>query len=288
MIKVCMLLIAVAVLAPDTLRGQIEQIARSAQGRVGAAVMVLETGKAIDFAGDQHFPMQSVYKLPIGMAVLHAVERGLLSLEQQVRVEPDDLVPTKLHSPLREKYPQGGVEVSVRQLLQYMVSQSDGTACDMLLRVIGGPAQVTSYLRGLDIQGIIVATSEKEMAQDEMVQYRNWATPKAVVELLAALQAGRGLSAASRTLLMQLMTETSTGPQRIKGLLSPTTTVAHKTGTSGTVKGLTRATNDVGLITLPDGKHLAIAVFVADSKANQAMRERVIAKIARAAWDWGR
>ena len=78
-----------------------------------------------------------------------------------------------------------------------------------------------------------------------------------------------------------------TGPRRIKGLLSPTTTVAHKTGTSGTVNGLTRATNDVGLITLPDGKHLAVAVFVADSKANQAIRERVIAKIARAAWDWG-
>src|SRR6185436_1171653 len=117
---------------------------------------------------------------------------------------------------------------------------------------------------------------------------RNWATPKAVVELLSALQAGRGLSAASRTLLMQLMTETPTGPRRIKGLLSPTTTVAHKTGTSGTVKGLTRATNDVGLITLPDGKHLAVAVFVADSKANQGIREDAVAKIARAAWDWGK
>lgn len=276
-----------ALLMPDGLRGRVEEISRSANGRVGAAVMTLETGESVDFSGDQRFPMQSVYKLPIGMAALHDVDRGLLSLERKVRVEAGDLVPSGLHSPIRDKYPKGGVELSLRELLRYMVAESDGTACDVLLRLIGGPDRVTGYLRGLGVKGIVVATSEKEMARDEMTQYRNWATPKAVVELLQSLHQGRGLSGSSRALLLKLMTETPTGPRRIKGLLPAGTVVAHKTGTSNTRNGLTRATNDVGLITLPDGRHLAVAVFVSDSRADGETREGIIAKIARAAWDWG-
>ncbi len=61
--------------------------------------------------------------------------------------------------------------------------------------------------------------------------------------------------------------------------------MAHKTGTSPTVNGVTVATNDVGLVTLPNGRHLAISVFVLDSGANNAVREKVILKVAKAAWD---
>jgi beta-lactamase class A len=81
------------------------------------------------------------------------------------------------------------------------------------------------------------------------------------------------------------MTQTPTGLQRIKGLLPDGAVVAHKTGTSLTVDGVTAATNDVGLVTLPNGRHLAISVFVSDSRANKAVREEVIAKVAKAAWD---
>jgi beta-lactamase class A len=119
-----------------------------------------------------------------------------------------------------------------------------------------------------------------------MVQYRNWATPSAITHLLRELQIGKVLSSSSRQLLFIWMTQTPTGPRRIKGLLPNGVVVAHKTGTSNTVKGLTRATNDVGLITLPNGQHLAVAVFVMDSKANVAVRERVIARIAKAGWDF--
>ena len=82
------------------------------------------------------------------------------------------------------------------------------------------------------------------------------------------------------------MTETGTGAHRIKGMLPADAVVAHKTGTSGTAAGVTAATNDVGIVTLPDGRHLAIAVFVSDSTADEAAREGVIAKAARAAWDY--
>jgi beta-lactamase class A len=123
------------------------------------------------------------------------------------------------------------------------------------------------------------------LAKEQSVQYRNSATPDAALALLRALHSGPAVSAKSRALLLQHMTETKTGPDRIKGELPPGTVVAHKTGTSNTVQGITAATNDIGIIRLPDGRHLAIAVFVSDAKTDQATREAVIARLARAAWD---
>jgi beta-lactamase class A len=269
---------------PEQLRARMEEAARATGGPVGAAAVIIEGGGVVSFNGAQRFPMQSVYKLPIGMAVLRAVDEGRLSLLQKINVRPEDLV-EHLHSPLRDQNPRG-VVLTIRELLRFMISESDGTASDVLLGIAGGPEKVNAYLRGLGVEGVMVATTERAMAQgDEQVQYRNWATPESMLTLLRALQEGRGLSRASRRLLLELMLKSTPGPRRIKGLLPAGTPVAHKTGTSGTAEGVTRATNDVGLVTLPDGRHMALAVFVSDTKAGADVREGVIAKIARAAWD---
>lgn len=266
------------------LRNRIEQSASNAKGRVGVAATVLETGESIALNPEDHFPMQSVYKFPIGMAALRQVDMGKITLAQRVPVEKTDFVRQGQHSPLRDQNPNG-TEASVGELLRLMVSESDGTACDVLLRVIGGAKTVDDYLNELEVKEIMVVNTEKEIGQDWETQYRNWATPQAMVALLRALHERRGLSAQSRELLLKLMIETPTGAQRLKGMLPEGTVVAHKTGTSGNLKGVTAATNDVGLVTLPDGRHLAIAVFVADSPADSATREKVIAEIARAIFD---
>lgn len=270
--------------SPARLRAEMAGIAQATQGPVGAAVLIVEGGSVVALHGEQHLPMQSVYKLPIGMAVLHRVDLGMLRLDQRVRIGANDLAPPSRYSPIADKYPNG-TQMTVSELLDAMMGLSDCTASDVLLKLVGGPGRVTAYLRGLGVQNIVVATSEKAMAQNEQVQYRNWATPDAMVSLLRALQQGKGLSASSRRRLLGLMAVSKTGPHRIKGMLPVGTVVAHKTGASGTVGGLTRATNDAGLVTLPDGRHLAIAVFVSDTKADAATRDAVIAKIARAAWD---
>lgn len=270
----------------NQLREQIEKIAGSARGRVGAAVVVVETGESVvALNADQRFPMQSVYKLPIGMVVLRQVDIGAVKLEQMVRVEKSDFISKRQHSPIRDKNPLGG-EMSVRDLLRFMVSESDGTASDVLMRLVGGAEFVMKELRSLGVSGVIVVNSEKELGGNQSLQYQNWAHPDSVIVLLRALQEGRGLSADSRALLLRLMAESTPGAKRIKGRLPAGTVVAHKTGTSGTENGMTAATNDVGLVTLPDGRHLAVAVFVSDSPAGVVVREDVIAQIARAAWDW--
>ena len=253
----------------------LQQIAVEAQGHVGVSARLIETGETFGLNEREHFPMQSVYKLPIAMAVMHA----RLPLDKPVRITKADLVPPALHSPIRDAHPQGDFDMPLREVLRFAIAESDGTASDVLLRLIGGPDRVTAYLRELGIQDLVVATTELEMSREEHVQYRNWSTPDAMVQLLMKL------SPQHDALLMKWLIESTPGPKRIKGLLPAGTVVAHKTGTSLTDKGLTRATNDVGLVTLPDGRHLAIAVFVSDSKADTATREAVIAKAARAAWD---
>lgn len=267
----------------NELRDRIEQISQTAQGQVGVTATVLETGESVTLNGDQRFPMQSVYKFPIAMAVLAQVDQGNLQLDQRIRIEAGDIVQD---SRILDENSQE-MEFSLAELLQYMVSESDSTACDALLRLIGGPQRVTEYLRNLGVNDVVVANTENEIqfGQDAALQYRNYATPDAAVNLLRTFHEGRGLSASSQALLRQWMVETATSPNRIKGLLPEGTVVAHKTGTSATVDGMTAATNDVGIVSLPNGQHLAIAVFVSDSTANNTIREEVIAKVARAAWD---
>lgn len=250
------------------------------------AVEFLETKESVASNGQERFPIQSVCKLPIGMAVLHQVDEGALKSEQIISVTTNDFVPKTVHSPIRDAHPSGA-ELTVSNLLRQMISESDGTVCDVLLRLINWPPAVVRYLCGLGMTNVVVAITEKEMGQDEVAQYRNWATPQGLNALLRALYQRKGLSVSSRELLFQFLTETSTGCQCIRELLSAGTRVAHKTGGSRTMDGLTRATNDAGVVALPDGRHRATAVFVSDSTADEAMRDAVIAEISRAAWVTG-
>jgi beta-lactamase class A len=266
-----LLLLFLFMAAPPAL----EQIAAPAHGHVGVAIQLIETGESFNLHGGEHFPMQSVYKLPIAMAVLH----DNLPLDRPVRIAKGDLVPAGLHSPIRDEHPGGDFDMPLREVLRYAIAESDGTASDVLLRLAGGPERVTAFLRTLGVTDMMIATSEIEMSREVHVQYRNWATPEGMVQLLTKL------SPEHYGLLLKWMIESTPGPKRIKGLLPAGTIVAHKTGTSGADSGLTRATNDVGLVTLPDGRHLAIAVFVSDSPAEITTREEVIARIAREAWN---
>ena len=261
------------------LQEQIQQIASAAKGKVGVAAVVLETEKAVSLNPHDRFPMQSVYKLPISMAVMQQVDAGKLKLDDKVQVAKSDFVRLGQHSTIRDKYPKG-VELSVGDLVRFAIWDSDGTASDVLLRVAGGAEVVQAYLNDLKVDGMVVANTEKEIGRDWQTQYQNWATPEAAVTLLRALHERRGLSEQSQALLQKHLIESRPGAQRLKGLLPAGTVVAHKTGTSGAQNGISAATNDIGIITLPNGKHLAIAVFVSDSAADGTTREAVIARIA--------
>lgn len=276
---------------PDhELQKQIAAIAKDAIGRVGVYAVLMETGETVSLNADERFAMQSVVKLPISMAVAEQVQRGILKLDQKVKIPKEEYVPSNMRSPIRDANPNGA-EMSIRELIRYAISESDGTAADVLQRLAGGASGVQVFVDSLGIAEMKVKYSHKEFGQKWELQYENWATPKATFDMLTRIS-GRGTGSgrdynADVTFhqLLQFMTESNNPPNRLKGMLPPGTIVAHKTGTGGTRDGITSATNDVGIITLPNGNHIAIAVFVGDSKADLAAREAVIAKIAKAAFD---
>ena len=272
-------------LSNGQLQNRITQIASRARGRVGVFAVIHETNEVVaSLNADSRFPMQSVYKLPISMAVMKQVAEGRIKLDQSVRITKQDYGGLAGHSPIRDKYPNG-TELTVNELIWFALSESDGTASDVLMRLAGGPQSVQSFLDGLGIKDMIVLDTEKALIDDTSLQYRNYSTPKAAVELLRALQEKRDVSASSQELLLQYMVQSTPGPRRLKGLLPPGTITAHKTGTSLTEKVITAATNDIGIITLPNGRHLIIAVFISDSPADLVTRESVIARLAKVIFD---
>uniref|UniRef100_UPI0012F4779E Beta-lactamase n=1 Tax=Chitinophaga pinensis (strain ATCC 43595 / DSM 2588 / LMG 13176 / NBRC 15968 / NCIMB 11800 / UQM 2034) TaxID=485918 RepID=UPI0012F4779E len=264
-------------------RQKVNEIAATARGHVGVAMMSLENGDTMTLNGNDHFPMQSVFKVPLAIAVLDQVDKGKLSLDQVIHITKKELLPFTW-SPIREKYPEG-TDLKLREVLAYTVSQSDNNGCDILFNLVGGTAYVEQYIHGLGVDSMAIKANEERMASAWKVQYTNWSSPLATLQLLKGIHTGKYLSKASNDFLLKIMKETTTGPKRLRGMLPADAVVAHKTGSSDTKDGLTAATNDAGIVTLPDGSHLAIVVFVSDTKVNEAIREGVIARITRLFWD---
>jgi beta-lactamase class A len=266
-----------------TLEKTIAMLARESRGQLGVGIELLETGERV-VVGTQRHPMQSVYKLPIAMAVLDLVDHKKLKLDSVVDVPASMFVSPGQHSPIRDKNP-GGTRLTVRELLRFNTAESDGTACDVLLGLIGGPVGATAYLRRIGVNEMVAATTERVIGQDQRAQYRSWATPTGALTLLRVLYERRTLSDTSSALLTRFLVETPRGNGRLRGQLPAGTVVAHKTGSSGTLEGVTAATNDIGIMRLPDGRHLAVAVFLTDSRGDDAARDKIIARVGRAAWE---
>jgi beta-lactamase class A len=269
----------------DFLREKISGIIQRANGLIGVAIAGLENTDTLTFNNDNHYPMQSVFKFPLALAVLRNVDKGVLSLDQQIHIDKKDLHPNTW-SPLREKYPNGDVDITLSELLTFTVSESDNNGCDLLFQLIGGPDNVSQFVHSLGIKDMEIVATEEDMHKDWEVQYKNWTTPFSLVQLLSKFVSKNILSAASKDFLWNVMSSTITGPGRLKGQLPAGTVVAHKTGSSGTNQnGIAAATNDVGIVTLPNGQQIVIAVLIKDSPDDNETRDNLIAVIAKAAWD---
>ena len=268
------------------LKNKIEQITKAKQAKVGVAILGLDGKDTLTINGNVHFPMQSVYKFHLALAVLNQVDKGKLSLNQKIYINKTDLR-KDTWSPLREKYPNGNVNIALSELIGFTVSQSDNNSCDFLFKFIGGPKKVNDYIHSLGVKDVAIMSNEEVMQADWNVQYTNFSTPVAAVQLLEKFHKKHILSKTSQDFLWKTMVETTTGSTKIKALLPKIAILAHKTGWSGSNKdGLTGATNDIGIVTLPNGKQFIIAIFVTNSMEKEATNDRMIAEIAKATWDY--
>jgi|GEM_PF-196565 len=268
------------------LRDKLETLLNTHHATIGFGLEHLETGDTMYFNAKNKCPMQSTYKLPLAIAVLHQVDMGKLSLNKKVHVKYKDVkIPT--WSPIRQKWPNGNVDISIRDLIYYVVAHSDNVACDLLFREMKGTKPVNNYIHSIGISEIQIADTEAAMHNDENAQYRNWCHPVAYIKMFKGLYEKKFLSDSSNAFLMDLMYHTSNSPNRIRAYLPDSIPVAHKTGTSGSNDtGMSPATNDVGLITLPDGTHIALVVLVNYSTESYEADEKIIGLISKTVYEY--
>lgn len=254
----------------------LQAISKGVNGDIGVAVIHVESGRSVEVEGAKVMPLYSVYKLPLAITILQEVEARKLSLDQKVRMTPADVAPGSQFNADLWRRP---VDKTVAELLEFSIVRSDNTSTDKLLPLIGGPATVTERMRKLGASNIDIKYSSREFAAHR--ENPNTGTASDLAQLLAKLQKGELLQPPQLSLLLGFMERARTGGERrIRANLPEGTQVAEKTGTGDDT------TNDVGLITLPEGKgHLAIAVLITRSKLSAEAQEKLIADIARTAYD---
>lgn len=270
----------------SSVKADLLQIVKNKKAKIGVAARDLSNGDTLTIANEFHYPMQSVYKLHLALAILNKADEGKLSLEQKIKVRKEDLR-TGTWSPLQKKYPEGNIELPLRELLRYTISNSDNNSCDILFKLVGGPEHVNKYIQSIGIKNTAIVATEKQMDEDPALQYRNWSTPYAAVQLLHKVYKEKLLSDSSFACLNRQMTISENAHDRLKGKLPSGAVVAHKTGTSDRDKENRRtAINDIGVITTPDGKQFAIAVFIAESAEDDKTKAAIMADISKILWDY--
>ena len=265
---------------PSDLESQISALGQAFDGEVGIAVQSIDESWETGWKDKGFYPQQSVSKLWVSITVLDALDEGRLRLDQPVTMTKDDL--TLFHQPIAEDVLKTGTfTTTIDDLMRRAITTSDNSANDMLMRLAGGPAAVRSMIARKHLGAIRFANGERALqsriagvtwSQDDAIGTRffdvrnalpmdvrsaafnryiedpyDGAAPRAIVSALSRLKRGELLSPGSTAHLLGYMSNTHTGPNRLKGGLVPGWTLSHKTGTGQELDGVQAGYNDVGI-----------------------------------------
>lgn len=268
------------------LETQLKEAIKGKKAEIGIAV-IIDGKDTVTVNNDIHYPLMSVFKFHQALALADYMGKQKQSLETRLPIKKSDLKPDT-YSPLRDKYPQGGTEMSIADLLRYTLQQSDNNACDILFNYQGGPDAVNKYIHSLGIRECAIAGTETAMHEDLNLCYENWTTPLAAAELVEIFRKKPLFPNVYKDFIFQTMVECQTGQDRLVApLLDKKVTVGHKTGTGDlNAKGQQIGCNDIGFVLLPGGRTYSIAVFVKNSEENNQANSKIIADISRIVYEY--
>jgi beta-lactamase class A len=266
----------------DPFQVQIAQLANSQQGRIGVAAYDLTSGRSVAVLGDQPFPFASTIKVAIAATFLEQVDAGRFRLSSSYPL----MVPLPSRKFAGAVAPvRAGNYYSAESLINMSLTRSNNQATDALLAAVGGPAAVNDWLRRTGNVGVHIDRDIATLVRDDgainpatTIDSRDSATPMAMVRMLTGLYQGRWLSSQSRGFLLDTMGRCETGKNRIRALMPEGLVIAHKTGT------LSNTSSDIGIISMPDGRAIALAIYVT-GQSNKAGRDWRIAEIARSIYE---
>jgi len=305
--------------AHRALEARLQGLGRAFNGDVGIAVQDVQNGLVAHYDGNAHFPQQSVSKFWVALTALDQADRGVLSLHNPVTVRRSDL--TLFNQPIAALVKGDGYTTTLSELMRRAMQQSDNTCNDFVLWRTGGPEAVRDFISRKGISGVRFGPGERVMqsriaglewkpsmvgsafyaaraavpASIRRAAFERYvsdpvdgATPVGVVATLARLQKGELLSPASTNRLLGIMSNTRTGPRRLKGGLAPGWSLAHKTGTGQVLGPVQSGYNDIGIITGPDGRAYSVAVFIRKTSAPIPTRMTLMQNVTRAVIDYSR
>ncbi|TCD04301.1 serine hydrolase [Erythrobacteraceae bacterium CFH 75059] len=264
------------------LQQRVAALAEPSRGRIGVMAVDLSTGQEVAVLADQRFPMASTSKIAVAATFLEGVEQGRWTLSSEFPL----LIPRQSarFSSAVAPVTQGRYMPAI-DLIEIMIARSSNPATDALLAAVGGPGVVSNWMRrngitefSLDRDIATLVRDDGEFNPAIHVDVRDSATPRAMVTFLRGLHEGHYLSPTSRQIILGAMSRTVTGQRRIRALMPMNAQVAHKTGS------LNNTSSDVGIVTLPDGRAVAMAIYVT-GQGTRLEREAKIASIARVLYD---
>lgn len=263
----------------------LQKYIKGKDARIGVAVII--NGKdTVSVNGNRDFPMMSVVKFPLALTVAHWIDTNGMSLNATVTFN-EKAMKEDTYSPMLKKYGKSRNAMTVRELLEWSLAESDNNAADILLHRVGGTSGVTSIMRQMGISDeIVIGASEEDMHRDPYLSYLNRTTPLAMAQLFDRFYRELGNASQSYSEISVMLEDCRTGLDRLALPLLPTNaTIGHKTGTGfPTPDGRISAVNDCGYVKLLEGTKYSIAVFVADSGYDMAATSAIIAEISKIVW----
>jgi len=249
-------------------------IERRHGGRLGAAVLDLATGRTIAHRGEERFPLTSTFKLPLAGAVLARVEAGQERLDRRISFGREALV---TWSPVTEGA-AGGPGLTVETLAEACMTISDNTAANLLLDALGGPAALTTFLRGIGDTQSRLDRIETALNEGRPGDPRDTTTPLAMLGTLRTLTLGDALSQDSRARLLGWMRANRTGGPLLRASLPEGWTAGDRTGAGGF-----NSRSVIGLLWPPGGRPpILVVAYLTEGPAAMAARDAALAELGAA------
>jgi beta-lactamase class A len=258
------------------LKQKLQSIISKYKANVGLSVIELETSDTFSINNQTPFTMQSVFKFPLALTVLHLAEKGKLNLDEKVLIKPA-MWKQFGWSSLKTRYPGDSLFISIDSLVMYSISYSDNLSCDKLFEIIGGPKVANDFMHQKRCKNIQIKRTEILMNISREAMHENNSTPYEMSLLMKKFYDEKIIGKKYQEKLLHYMIANFTSNTRMKGALPNEIKVAHKTGTGSFDTTRIDACNDVGIIYLPNGNHLAVSIFVMNSKESYATTEKLIA-----------
>jgi beta-lactamase class A len=252
--------------------GALKAIQKRVGGRLGVHVLDTQSGKRLALDDKSRYAMASTFKLPLAASLLWQVDKGAFPLLHPLAIDRGDLLP---HSPIIEKAIEKGVtELTVRDLCGAAVAFSDNAAANILLKAMGGPEAFTRFMRSIGDETTRLDRFEPELNSNLPGDERDTTTPHAMVESLLRIFTQDVLTLGSRALLIDWMTASKTGLDRVRKGLPKTWVSGDKTGT-----GPNGAVNDLVMTWPLERRPIIIAVYMSESKLPAAQLTAAHAEI---------